>query len=120
MPTMLNATERNQVVTEQEVLLPLTQVFEDITVKPTSNHLIISPSSAKSIQDIFPEQEYEDKAIQKTKEVLAELSSNFTNEEIRDLAAQFEYLAESWLDNFETEIFNGKTLNELLHERGGL
>ena len=28
--------------------------------------------------------------------------------------------AESWLDNFETEIFNGKTLNELLHERGGL
>ena len=29
-------------------------------------------------------------------------------------------VAESWLDNFETDIFNGKTLNELLHERGGL
>ena len=120
MPTMLNVTERNQVVTEQKTLLPLTQIFEDIKVKPTSNHLIISPSSTKSIQDIFPEQEYEEKNTQKAKEVLGELANNFSKEELRDLTAQVEYLAETWLDDFERDIFKGRTLNELLHERGGV
>lgn len=121
MPTMLNTLERNQVVTEQEVLLPLTQVIKDISTKPDAvRPVTISKTSASSIQDLFPEQEHEEKSIKRAKEILGELAGNFTNSELHDLVAQVEYLAESWLDNFETDIFSGKTLNELLHERGGL
>lgn len=118
---MLSVIERNQVVTEQQILQPLSSVLEEVTPKPIiSKSLTVSPSSAKSIQDLFPEQEYEDKAIQRAKEVLGESAKSFSNEEMRDLVAQVEYLAETWLDDFERDIFKGKTLNELLHERGGL
>lgn len=118
---MLNVIERNQVITEQQILQPLSSVLEEVTPKTTSVVLpAISPPSAKSIQDLFPEQEYEDKAIQRAKEILGASSKSFSKEELRDLVAQVEYLAETWLDDFERDIFKGRTLNELLHERGGL
>lgn len=121
MPTMESVIGRNQIITEQRILHPVTQVFEDVTAKAiVPKPLIITQSTAKTIQELFPEQEYEEKNIQRAKEVLGELSKQFSKTEMRDLVAQVEYLAESWLDEFERDIFSGKTLNELLHERGGL
>ena len=119
MPTM-ESIQRNQIITEQKILLPLSRVFEEVAPRPVAKPLVGAQSTAKTIQDLFPEQEHEEKSIKKAKEILGALASNFTNEEMRDLVAQIEYLTESWIDEFEREIFDGKTLNELLHERGGL
>lgn len=118
---MLSVIERNQIVTEQQILQPVPSVLEEITPRPTiTKPIAVSPSSEKSIHDLFPEQEYEDKAIQRAKEILGKTASNFSKEEVRDLVAQVEYLVETWLDDFERDIFKGRTLNELLHERDGL
>lgn len=118
---MINTQEISQELSEQKLLLPLTQVLTQSTqqlieAKPHS----LSPSSTEAIRSLFPEQEYEEKNIQKAKEALGALADNFSKDEVRDLASQVEYLVESWLDEFERDIFKGQTLNELLHERRGL
>ena len=72
-----------------------------------------------SIDDLFPEQRY-DKRIQKAKELLGPLSGAFTADQLKDIVTEIQFLCESWLDDFEQTIFNGLTLKELLHEKGGV
>ncbi|KKP87931.1 MAG: hypothetical protein UR93_C0027G0008, partial [Berkelbacteria bacterium GW2011_GWA2_35_9] len=38
--------------------------------------------------------------------------------ELNDVITEVEYLTESWLDEYERNIFDGLTLQELLHEKG--
>lgn len=107
---------------DQQIAVPLTQVFETVTSK-VLHPQELSTSSREindSLDKLFPEQEYEERNIQKAREKLGELANNFSKDELRDLVAQVEYLAETWLDDFERDIFDGRTLNELLHERGGV
>ncbi len=116
---MLRAIEQNQVVTEQQILLPLNQVLAEVTPKPTeSKPFTLSPSTAQSIQDLFPEQEYEEKNIQLAKKSLGTLSAEFSREQLKNLITEVQFLTESWLDEFERQIFKGLTLQELLHEKG--
>ena len=118
---MINAQENCQLMSPETILQPVTRVFEDVT-RGSNNQRSpsVSQATAKTIQEMFPEQEFEDKSIQKAKIILGDLAQEFSKEDLRDLVAQIEYLAESWLDDFEREVFSGKTLNELLHDRGGI
>ncbi|MEK6846753.1 MAG: hypothetical protein AABY16_01150 [Nanoarchaeota archaeon] len=75
-------------------------------------------STEASLNKLFPEQKREDKQINRAKALLGELANEFTKEDIKDVIVQIQYLAESWLDDFERTIFEGKTLSELLHEKG--
>lgn len=77
-------------------------------------------SVEEKLNEIFPEQQYEEKNIKRTKEILGEIADEFTYEELKDVIAEVQYLVASWLDDFERRIFNGLTLRELLHEKGGL
>lgn len=36
---------------------------------------------------------------------------------IQDVAVEIKFLAKSWLDDFEKETFEGKTIDELLNNR---
>jgi len=118
---MMSDLEQQQNATNETILLPVTKVFEEVTKRPvTTIPASLSTSTAASIQELFPEQEYEEKNIQKTKQILGELANNFSKDDLRDVVAQVEYLAESWLDDFEREVFEGKTLNEVLHDKGGI
>lgn len=121
MPTMISELEQHHTTTDQTLLLPVARVFEEVTARPVSKvPSSLSPSTTASIQELFPEQEYEERNFQKAKQILGELANNFSQSELRDIVAQVEYLAESWLDDFERDIFEGKTLNEVLHEKGGI
>lgn len=119
MPTMESVIGRNQIITEQQVLLPVTRVFEkaiqrQIVAKPLS----ISPSYAQAIQKMFPEQEREEKNIQLAKKSLGALATQFSPEKLKNVINEVEFLTETWLDEFERSIFKGLTLQELLHEKG--
>ena len=39
------------------------------------------------------------------------------NPDIQDTVVEMKFLAQSWLDDFEKSLFNGKTLNKLLNPR---
>lgn len=117
---MLSTIERNQIVTEQQILLPIATVLEEVSPNPKiSRSVPDTPSTTKTIQDLFPEQDYEEKNVQLAKKSLGTLSAEFTREQLESLISEVQFLTESWLDEFERQIFKGLTLQELLHEKGG-
>ncbi len=111
------------IVTEQQITRPLELVLQEVIPKTQDEHLPLKNNSKpikKSLEALFPEQQYEDKDFQRTKEILGPLAKDLTIVELRDVVAETQFLINSWLDDFERDIFNGLTLNELLHEKGGL
>lgn len=113
--------ENELLVTEEKIITPLVQVLDQFTPNTdTHKQLENSQSFTQSLNDLFPEQAYQEKDIQKTKEILGDLANEFTNEQIQDVVSEIQYLTESWLDDFERKIFKGLTLKELLHEKGSL
>lgn len=110
------------IITEDKFIPPLIKILEDVTSGKISTKG--SPqkpvkSLKESLDNIFPEQEY-DKKFQKAKEILGGLTRDLSTQQMKDVVAEVQYLVSTWLDDFEREIFKGKTLKELLHEKGGL
>lgn len=79
-----------------------------------------SKSISESLDAIFPEQKFQDKQIQKAKETLGKLTKEFTESQLKDVVTEIQFLADCWLDDFERKTFGGLTLQELLHEKGGI
>lgn len=104
-------------ITEEQIIAPLVEVLDKVTpsLSPPQS---LSPSLKESLDQLFPEQQHEDKNIQKAKQILGEKAAEFTTEQFRDLITEVQYLVNTWLDDFERETFNGQTLKELLHEKG--
>lgn len=93
-----------QVPSIENQLSTYTTTF-DISHFPTTNDL------DKKLNEILPEENKESKMIQHAKEILG---SNYTTEEIKELITSFDYLTSKWLEEYEQEIFAGKTLKEIL------
>ncbi|MBT3249996.1 MAG: hypothetical protein HN912_02975 [Candidatus Pacebacteria bacterium] len=83
-------------------------------------HSVSSVSTTQTLDQMFPEQKREEKQIKRAKEALGMLAHEISAEELRQTVAEVEYLTEVWLDELERSIFDGLTLRELLHEKGGL
>jgi len=66
-----------------------------------------------TLNAIFPLPEEQTK-LERARAILGELSKSYSDEKLENLVADFEYLADSWLDIFERETFEGVTLRELL------
>lgn len=110
-------------VTEKQIITPLGIVLNGVAPKTQQEY--IQPSNSpksikKSLDQLFPEQQYDDKDIQKAREILSSLPNEFTTSELRDIISEIKFLVSSWLDDFERETFGGLTLSELLHEKEGL
>lgn len=101
-------------IREEQIVRPMVELLERT---PSANYARHPQTVTKSLNDLFPEQEIEHKNLKKAKEILRDLAKEFTESELKDVVAQIEYLAESWVDDFERSIFDGATLREVLHER---
>ena len=110
-------TQQQLLIPEEKYITPIVEILNSTNDPESQNK---ATPTKKSLEALFPEQEYEEKAIKKTKEILGIKASQFAPEQLRDVVAEVQYLAMSWLDDFERGIFEGKTLMELLHEKGGL
>lgn len=106
---------------EQNLLIPLTQVLDHASPRLQEGNTVIDFSSSiqNSLDTLFPEQQY-DKNVQKARDILGSTADEFTPEQLKDLVLEIQFLADSWLDDFERRLFNGSTLTELLHEKGGI
>lgn len=76
-------------------------------------------SIIKSLDEIFPEQQYE-KKLRKAKQILGPNAVEYSADQLKDLITEIQFLCDSWLDDFERKIFNGLTLSQLIHEKGGV
>jgi len=60
---------------------------------------------------------FEDNKIQRVRSILGNKASQISDEEIEVSLVQFEFLVNSWLDEFERKIFGEKTLQEILRTK---
>ena len=105
---------QNQIQREQ-FIAPFIQVFDQQASKFKSQLSI-----SESLDAMFPEQKRQDKDLAQIKESLGELSKDLNNSELKAIATDIDYLVATWLDDFERTIFDGQTLREVLHEKGGI
>lgn len=53
---------------------------------------------------------------QKAQELLGSVAEELSPDELSELIGETRFLAESWLNDFERQAFDGKTLQEILYE----
>lgn len=84
-----------------------------ISQEPKNINPLASLESA--LNSILPTQA-EETSIIKTRRILGEVGKTLSDEQMESIVAEFQFLANSWLDEFERDVFNGMTLKEVLHE----
>ena len=58
----------------------------------------------------------EETKILRMRKALGETAQLLSNEQIENITTEFQYLIDSWMDEFEREVFKGMTLKEVLNE----
>ena len=89
------------------------QTFEIPQKIPTSYNPQQSIETA--INNIFPLASEENKTLRMRK-VFGNAAQSLSNEQIETITTQFQFLVDSWMDEFEKEVFSGLTLKEVLNE----
>ncbi len=72
-------------------------------------------STYEQINQLFNEQDNQQKTILEAREILGDGAKDLTDEQVYDLVNEIQYLVDTWLEEFERKTFDGKTLNELLN-----
>lgn len=77
--------------------------------------LYINPLSniENALNSLFPDKNEESK-VSNARNILGDTAKVLGNEKLERVVADFEYLADCWLDLFERDSFEGKTLQEIL------
>lgn len=70
-------------------------------------------SLEQTLSSIFPDNQEENK-VNKARKILGETVISYSDEQLAGVVTDFEYLIDCWLDLFEKQTFEGKTLRELL------
>lgn len=68
-----------------------------------------------AINNIFPLASEENKTI-KLRKALGETAKLLPDEQIEIIGTEFQFLIDSWMDDFEKEVFSGMTLKEVLND----
>ena len=68
-----------------------------------------------TLQSIFPTKQDETKLI-KARRILGDIAIDIPDTELESNIAEFQYLVDSWLDEYEKQVFDNKTLREILRE----
>lgn len=118
----MQAVEQQLLIREEQIIRPLVKVLDAVTPLPSAKSSVelITPPIKQSLDELFPEQKYEEKDFQKAKDILGDIAKDYSPEQLKDVITEVKFLCESWLNDYERETFNGLTLQELLHEKGGL
>jgi hypothetical protein len=87
--------------------------FETPQKLPTSYNPQQSIETA--INNIFPLASEENKT-SRMRKALGNTAQSLSNEQIETITTEFQFLIDSWIDEFEKEVFSGLTLKEVLNE----
>ena len=97
-------------------LEPISKVAPVLKEIAQSQPPIPNPQTSleNAISSIFAPQEEENK-IARTKKHLGEKAKLLTDEQIECITTEFQFLIDTWLDEYERDVFEGKTLQEILN-----
>lgn len=89
----------------------------DKAQEPDFNHSIEThrKSFESTLDNIF-HSDKEESQIQKARAILGDSVANVSDEELSVYLTEFQYLLDGWLDIYEQQLFEGKTLQQLERE----
>lgn len=89
---------------------------EDVFNLPnlTQNTQPSSQGTYDQINELFNIQDQQEKSIKEAREILGDSANELSDSQIYDLLNEIQFLVESWLEEFERNTFDGKSLDELL------
>ncbi len=67
------------------------------------------------LNTVLPQQTQENKTV-RTRKHLGEIGKMLTDEQIECINAEFLFLIDKWLDEYEKDVFEGKTIKEAINE----
>ncbi len=65
------------------------------------------------LNQLFTEQDQQNKTVLVARETIGESAEALTDSQVYDLVNEIQYLVDSWLEEYERQVFKGNTLNEL-------
>ena len=104
-----------QQLPREQFIAPFVQVFDQ-----QANKLKSQLSVTEVLDTMFPEQKRQGKDLARVKEALGDLAKEFSEAQLKEIATDVDFLVATWLDDFERTLFDGQTLREVLHEKGGM
>lgn len=85
-------------------------------LEPQASSLAINQTNSyDKLNQLFGDKAQEHKTILEAREILAKDAEKLSDEQVYNLVNEVQYLVDTWLEEFEKGVFNGKTLNELLN-----
>lgn len=66
------------------------------------------------LNTLFENQNSQERRVQEAREILGDSAKDLTDDQVFELVSNVQFLADIWEEEFEKEIFGGKTINELL------
>ena len=85
------------------------------TLRFDQNSFNPQQSIETAINNIFPLASEENKTI-KLRKALGETAKSLLDEQIEVIGTEFQFLIDSWMDEYEQDVFNGYTLKEVLND----
>ena len=89
--------------------------FKTLPLTESATYAIRHAPLDAALGRIFPDKQ-EETDIQQARRIMGEEVKNITDEELGSHIAQFQHLLNSWLDEFERQIFDSQTLQQVLKE----
>jgi hypothetical protein len=89
---------------------------EDILNLPNlpSNPQPSSQGTYDQINELFSNQDEQEKTIREAREILGDSVKDLADSQVYDLVTEVQFLVDSWLEDFERDVFDGKTLDEII------
>jgi hypothetical protein len=72
-------------------------------------------SIESALENIFDFDKAENK-LARARKILGDVATSLSDSELQAHLTEFEFLLDCWMDEFERQIFNNKTLREVLRE----
>lgn len=113
-------TAQLQLIDQKSALFSKEEIkpFVDIKVeRPRPETLIVKHSKIfeSTLNNIFPSKQ-EETQVQKARLIMGDDVKNLSDEDLGVFLTEFQYLIDCWLDEYEKQVFNNKTLSELMKE----
>ena len=68
-----------------------------------------------ALKEIFPTRQ-EETMLERSRRILGDVAAGMCDEDLEKYVCEFQELVDLWLDSYEKEIFDNKTLREILRE----
>ena len=85
------------------------------TLRPQLTQFNPQQSIETAINNIFPLASEENKTM-KLRKALGETAKSLPDEQIETIGTEFQFLIDSWMDEYEKDVFSGHTLKEVLND----